>query len=118
MPPLETPARCHVSTRVSWCRMSDWDSQTSMIERGTSTTQQADMPMKSSSQLIYNYIDEHKDFLQNSGTCVIDNFIGMYGEELKLTRDGFITMCKERRESKKTRTHPAQAFAQLFGPFS
>jgi hypothetical protein len=23
-----------------------------------------------------------------------------------------------RRESKKTRTHPAQAFAQLFGPFS
>jgi hypothetical protein len=42
--------------------------------------------MRSSSQLIYNYIDEHKDFLQNTGTCVIDNFIGMYGEELKLTR--------------------------------
>ena len=26
---------------------------------------------------------------------MVDNFIGMYGEELKLSRDGFITMCKE-----------------------
>ncbi len=48
--------------------------------------------MKSASQLMYNYIDEYKDFLQDTGTCVIDNFIGMYGEKLKLTRDGFITV--------------------------
>ena len=33
-------------------------------------------------------------FLQNNGTCVIDNFIGMYGEKLKITRDNFIDMCK------------------------
>jgi hypothetical protein len=68
---------------------------TSMIEHTTTTTQQQDIPMKSVSQLIYNYINEYKGFLQDTGTCVIDNFIGMYGKELKLTRDGFITMCKE-----------------------
>ena len=28
---------------------------------------------------MYNYIDEYKDYLQDTGTCVIDNFIGMYG---------------------------------------
>ena len=66
-----------------------------MVEHTTTTTQQQDIPMKNASQLMYNYIDEYKDFLQNTGTCVIDNFIGMYGEKLKLTRDGFITMCKE-----------------------
>jgi hypothetical protein len=27
--------------------------------------------------------------------CVIDNFIGMYGEELKITREYFIDMCQE-----------------------
>jgi hypothetical protein len=48
-----------------------------MIEHTTTTTQQQDIPMKRSSQLIYNYIDEYKDFLQDTGTCVIDNFIGM-----------------------------------------
>jgi 5-methylcytosine-specific restriction protein A len=68
---------------------------TSMVEHTTTTTQQQDIPMKNSSQLMHNYIDEHKDFLQNTGTCVIDNFIGMYDKELKLTRDEFISMCKE-----------------------
>jgi hypothetical protein len=54
-----------------------------------------DIPMKQATQLDYNIIDEYKDFLQNNGTCVIDNFIGMYGEKLKITRDNFIDMCKE-----------------------
>ena len=52
---------------------------TSMIEHTTTTTQQQDIPMKSDSQLMYNYIYEYKDFLQDTGTCVIDNFIGMFG---------------------------------------
>jgi hypothetical protein len=68
---------------------------TSITEVTNTATQQADMPMKSARQLMYNYIDEYKDYLQNTGTCVIDNFIGMYGEELKLTRDTFIAMCRE-----------------------
>ena len=63
---------------------------TSMVEHTITTTQQQDIPMRSASQLIYNYIDEYKGFLQDTGTCVIDNFIGMYGEKLKLTRDGFV----------------------------
>jgi energy-coupling factor transporter ATP-binding protein EcfA2 len=75
---------------------------TSMVEHTTTTTQQQDIPMKSATQLMYNYIDEYKDFLQDTGTCVIDNFIGMYGKELKLTRDGFISMCKEYNEENWT----------------
>ena len=38
-----------------------------------------DTPMRQATQLDYNIIDEYKDFLQNNGTCVIDNFIGMSG---------------------------------------
>ena len=48
-----------------------------------------DTPMKQATQLDYNIIDEYKDFLQNNGTCVIDNFIGMYGEALGITRKYF-----------------------------
>ena len=51
--------------------------------------------MKNATPLMYNCIDEYQEFLQNTGTCVVDNFIGMYGEKLKLTRDKFIDMCKE-----------------------
>ena len=51
--------------------------------------------MKNATPLMYNCISEYQEFLQNTGTCVVDNFIGMYGEELKLTRDKFIDMCKE-----------------------
>ena len=32
----------------------------------------------------------NKDSL--NGTCVIDNFIGMYGEEFKIKRDDFIKL--------------------------
>ena len=34
-------------------------------------------------------------FLQNNGTCVIDNFIGMYGEALGITRKYFKCLVKE-----------------------
>jgi hypothetical protein len=49
--------------------------------------------MKNATPLMYNCIDEYQEFLQNTGTCVVDNFIGMYGEKLKLTRDKFIDLC-------------------------
>jgi UV DNA damage repair endonuclease len=37
-----------------------------MVEHTTTTTQQQDIPMKSASQLMYNYIDEYKDFWQST----------------------------------------------------
>ena len=43
---------------------------TSMVEHTITTTQQQDIPMRSASQLMYKYIDEYKDFLQDTGTCV------------------------------------------------
>ncbi len=30
--------------------------------------------------------------LQNNGTCIVDNIIGMYGKKLKITRDKFTDM--------------------------
>ncbi len=36
--------------------------------------------------LDYNNIDEYKVYLQNNGTCVIDNLLGMYGQQLNLNR--------------------------------
>jgi hypothetical protein len=65
----------------------------SIIKVDNTITNIEDIPMKQGTQLDYNIIDEYKDFLQNNGTCVIDNFIGMYGK-LKITRDNFIDMCK------------------------
>ncbi len=53
------------------------------------------MLIKNATRLDYNIIYEYKDFLQNKGTCVIDNFIGMYGQELKITREKFIDFCQE-----------------------
>ncbi len=53
------------------------------------------MPMKNASELDDNIINEYKDFLQNTGTCVIDNFIGMYREALGITRKYLKCLVKE-----------------------
>ena len=66
----------------------------SITQVDDNVTKKEDMPMKNASQLNYNIIDEYKDFLQNTGTCVIDNFIGMYGEELGITRKYFKCLVK------------------------
>ncbi len=58
----------------------------SITQVNESGTSREDMPMKNATQLDYNIIDEYKDFLQNDGTCVIDIFIGIYGQALGITR--------------------------------
>jgi hypothetical protein len=48
--------------------------------------------------LNYDYVKEFKDFLQTEqefGTCVIDNFIGMYGNKLKMSRALFIDLIRD-----------------------
>jgi 5-methylcytosine-specific restriction enzyme A len=67
----------------------------SIVEKESTTVPKEDNAMKNATPLMYNCISEYREFLQNTGTCVVDNFIGMYGEKLKLTRDKFIDMCKE-----------------------
>jgi 5-methylcytosine-specific restriction endonuclease McrA len=73
---------------------------TSIVEKESTTVSKEDNAMKNATALMYNCISEYREFLQNTGTCVVDNFIGMYGEELKLTRDKFIDMCKEYYKNK------------------
>jgi 5-methylcytosine-specific restriction enzyme A len=68
---------------------------TSIVDKESTTILKEDNAMKNATPLMYNCISEYREFLQNTGTCVVDNFIGMYGEKLKLTRDKFIDMCKE-----------------------
>ena len=56
--------------------------------------------MKFSEHVDYSFTDEDKQFLNTdkkeaSGTCVIDNFIDIYGKELKLTREDFIKLHQE-----------------------
>jgi 5-methylcytosine-specific restriction enzyme A len=68
---------------------------TSIVDLTETQIKKEDNAMKNATPLMYNCISEYREFLQNTGTCVVDNFIGMYGEELKLTRDKFIDICKE-----------------------
>jgi len=67
----------------------------SITQVDDNVTKKEDMPMKNSTQLDYNVIDEYKYFLQNNGTCVIDNFIGLYGESLGITKKYFKCLVKE-----------------------
>ena len=73
---------------------------TSIVEKESTTVPKEENAMKNATPLMYNCISEYREFLQNTGTCVVDNFIGMYGKELKLTRDKFIDMCKEYYKNK------------------
>ena len=70
------------------------------VDESKLTTQHpTQMKMKYSEHVDYSFTNEEKKFLNTdnklTGTCVIDNFIGMYGKELKLTRDDFINLHQE-----------------------
>ena len=51
-----------------------------------------EMPMRSIQPLQYDFIKEHKGYLNGDGFCVIDNIVGMYGNKIKAlnTRDKVI----------------------------
>ena len=66
----------------------------------SSLTQQhpSQMKMKLAEPVEYSFTHEEKKFLNKdglTGSCVIDNFIGVYGEELKITRNDFIKLHHE-----------------------
>ena len=66
----------------------------SVNESSLTTQHTTQMPMKYAEHVDYSFTNEDKQFLNinSEGTCVIDNFIGLYGAELKLTRDDFIKL--------------------------
>jgi hypothetical protein len=55
------------------------------------------MAMKYAGHVDYSFTNEDKQFLNtdNENTCVMDNFIGMYGKKLNLTRDDFLNYIKK-----------------------
>ena len=66
------------------------------VNQSTLTHQQpSQMKIKYAEHVDYSFTKEEKKFLNKdslNGTCVIDNFIGMYGEEFKIKRDDFIKL--------------------------
>ena len=67
-----------------------------VVEEGNITSRNtSDMPMRQCNTIDYNFTEQEKKYLTTENTCVIDNLIGIYGEELKLDRDGLIKLNKE-----------------------
>ena len=66
----------------------------SVNEKYLTTQPTSQMPMKYAEHVDYSFTNEDKQFLntESEGTCVIDNFIGLYGAELKMTREYFIKL--------------------------
>ena len=65
------------------------------VNQSTLTHQQpSQMKMKYAEHAHYSFTKEEKKFLNTddklNGICVIDNFVGIYDEELKLNRNHFI----------------------------
>jgi hypothetical protein len=49
------------------------------------------MFLKSSSHVNYNFTKEEMKYLENKGTCVIDNLVGKYSDKIKkLTKRIFL----------------------------
>jgi hypothetical protein len=66
------------------------------VEQGNIMSRDArDMPMRQCNTIDYNFTKQEKKYLSTENTCVIDNIIGIYGDELKLDRDRLIKLNKE-----------------------
>ncbi len=67
----------------------------SITQVNESGTSREDMPVKIQLNQIIILLVNTRFFYKNNGTCVIDTFIGMYGQEPKVTKEKFIDMCQE-----------------------
>ena len=57
--------------------------------------------MKASSPVEYSFIPADVSLLKNTGFCVLDQFVGIYGPLKKhLTEEHFIKLCYQSREAK------------------
>jgi len=54
----------------------------------------ANMPLRQTGHLQYNFTEQETKYLLNDNTCVIDNLVGLYGKELKLNRNKIIKLNK------------------------
>ncbi len=53
------------------------------------------MPLRQTTHLEYSFTTEEKNYLLHENTCVIDNLLGLYGKELKLSKKKLIALNKQ-----------------------
>ena len=53
------------------------------------------MPLRQSGYIEYNFTQQETKYLMHGNTCVIDNLVGLYGDELHIDRDDIIKLNKE-----------------------
>ena len=56
---------------------------------------QRNMPLRQSGYIEYNFTQQETKYLMHGNTCVIDNLVGLYGDELHIDRDDIIRLNKE-----------------------
>jgi hypothetical protein len=61
-----------------------------VVESQITSSDVRNMPSRQSGHLEYNLLQEERSFLADENTCVIDNLVGWYGEELKLNKDNLL----------------------------
>ena len=66
----------------------------SVNESSLTSQHPSEMPMRQVGHVQYSFTNEETKFLNDTNTCAIDNFIGVYGETLKMTRDDLIKLNK------------------------
>ena len=52
------------------------------------------MPLRQSGYVEYNFTQQETQYLMHENTCVIDNLVGLYGDELHIKRDDIIKLKK------------------------
>ncbi len=55
----------------------------------------SNMPLRQSGCVEYNFTKQETKFVTTENTCVIDNLVGVYGDDLKIDRDDIIKLNKE-----------------------
>jgi hypothetical protein len=66
-----------------------------IIESQITSSDVRNMPLRQSGYLEYNFTTQETKYLNHENTCVIDNLVGVYGDDLNIDRNDIIKLNKE-----------------------
>jgi hypothetical protein len=66
-----------------------------VVSSQTTSSNPSDMPLRQSGCVEYNFTEQETKFLTTENICVIDNLVGVYGDDLKIDRNDIIKLNKE-----------------------